>query len=328
MNEDRKSKIIHRIEQRVGIPNLSNILADKLTPTDLQSLLLSVYQKRVLRRNPRNVLLDYQTNKFKVPSQTSPLLLLEWDRTAFSHLPDEYKPIELSPVGPFGSVSSVAPISQDWILTTVRNLELISDTTNILALECAVRRQKFLQIKNTKAAEVHLACSHRVVRSQRYESSNLLQHFRLFSLCSAGRTMGDLRFELKSISTYIQFYVNSIRSFLGNDVAFQVVLLDISPDSQNTTMLSDFITTLNTQVENVKVHSEIEPKEKKDYYQNIRFRIYCNQNNGQEVELVDGGAVDWTQKFLNNAKERLVISGIGSERLCEMQTNNYISNSI
>jgi hypothetical protein len=34
------------------------------------------------------------------------------------------------------------------------------------------------------------------------------------------------------------------------------------------------------------------------------------------LELVDGGSVNWTQKLLSNAKERLVISGIGSERLC------------
>ncbi|MFN8418836.1 MAG: hypothetical protein U0528_06290 [Anaerolineae bacterium] len=30
----------------------------------------------------------------------------------------------------------------------------------------------------------------------------------------------------------------------------------------------------------------------------------------------DGGAVDWTQKLLSNAKERCVIGGIGSERVC------------
>ncbi len=27
-------------------------------------------------------------------------------------------------------------------------------------------------------------------------------------------------------------------------------------------------------------------------------------------------SLDWTQKYLGNAKERLVISGIGSERVC------------
>jgi hypothetical protein len=37
---------------------------------------------------------------------------------------------------------------------------------------------------------------------------------------------------------------------------------------------------------------------------------------GQRLELVDGGSVNWTQKFLSSAKERLIMSGIGSERLC------------
>jgi|GEM_PF-4488011 len=31
--------------------------------------------------------------------------------------------------------------------------------------------------------------------------------------------------------------------------------------------------------------------------------------------LVDGGFTDWTQKLLSNRKERLLISGLGSERL-------------
>ena len=46
------------------------------------------------------------------------------------------------------------------------------------------------------------------------------------------------------------------------------------------------------------------------------FHIRATATSGQQFELVDGGSVDWTQEFLSNAKERLVISGIGSERLC------------
>ena len=34
------------------------------------------------------------------------------------------------------------------------------------------------------------------------------------------------------------------------------------------------------------------------------------------VSLVDGGFVDWTQRLLSDRKERLLISGIGTERLC------------
>ena len=46
------------------------------------------------------------------------------------------------------------------------------------------------------------------------------------------------------------------------------------------------------------------------------FHFYATTASGQPVELVDGGSVNWTQKLLSNAKERLVISGIGSESLC------------
>jgi hypothetical protein len=48
------------------------------------------------------------------------------------------------------------------------------------------------------------------------------------------------------------------------------------------------------------------------------FKIFATPSTGREQELVDGGDVDWTQKLLNNAKERLVISGCGSERVCEL----------
>jgi len=52
------------------------------------------------------------------------------------------------------------------------------------------------------------------------------------------------------------------------------------------------------------------------YYLDLCFHIHATATSGQRLELVDGGSVNWTQKFLGNAKERLVISGIGSERLC------------
>ena len=35
------------------------------------------------------------------------------------------------------------------------------------------------------------------------------------------------------------------------------------------------------------------------------------------MELIDGSDTDWTHRLPNNAKERLVASGIGSERLCQ-----------
>ena len=39
--------IIERILRETGIPELFDVLAERLNPTDLQSLLLAVYQRRV-----------------------------------------------------------------------------------------------------------------------------------------------------------------------------------------------------------------------------------------------------------------------------------------
>jgi hypothetical protein len=42
------SKIIARIEREIGIPGLVAALAERLTPTDLQSVLLEVYRQRAI----------------------------------------------------------------------------------------------------------------------------------------------------------------------------------------------------------------------------------------------------------------------------------------
>ena len=70
-------KIVKRIERKAGIPELASILAEQLSPTDLQSLLLEVYRLRSSRLQPAAVLSDYESNRFVRPSSVSPLSLPE-----------------------------------------------------------------------------------------------------------------------------------------------------------------------------------------------------------------------------------------------------------
>src|SRR5713226_8685316 len=113
----RKSPIIERIERETGVPDLANILTNRLAPTDLQSLLLEVYARRAKKRGPKALLEDHVSNRFTRPAATSPTRFLEWDRVAFSTLPKVFQPIELSPVCPLGTVSALCPISQDWTVS-------------------------------------------------------------------------------------------------------------------------------------------------------------------------------------------------------------------
>jgi len=314
-------KIIRRIEREAGVPNLSRILAERVGPTDLQSLLLEVYRRRVKHRKPSAVLSDYVSSGFTSPSDCDPLRLLEWDRIAVSRLPEGFSMIELSPVSPLGSVSCFAPISQDWVFTTIRNIEVVADSTNILALECARQRQQITKSKGTIATPIHLACSHRVVRAQRYRGAGVQQHFRIFSLCSAGRNTGNLAFELYAVMKHIQFYLDALRDFLGSDVRLRVAIIDLSPDSHEDTIFNALLSNLRKQFKDIDISLEKARVRETDYYGNLRFHVYASATRGHELELVDGGDTNWTQKLLNNAKERLVISGIGSERLCE----NFVS---
>src|SRR5437773_5038628 len=207
-----RSRIINRIERDTGVPHLADILSDRLAPTDLQSLLLEVYARRAKRRDPKALLDDHVSNRFAQPSASNPGRLLECDRVAFSKLPKVFRPVELSPVCPLGAASVLSPVSQDWIVSTIRNTEVVADSTNVLALECAVRRREQKNFSTGHADPVHLATSHRLLRGQKISlGPSVRQHFRLFSLCNAGRDPGNLRFEIETARLHVGFFLTALR---------------------------------------------------------------------------------------------------------------------
>ncbi len=187
------NQIVERIERELGMAGLADLLATRLAPTDLQSLLLEVYRVRSGKRSPADILVSYESDRFARPSTVSPQRLLAWEQTAFSQLPPEFRALELSPVCPLGTSSAIAGVSQDWAVATARNTEVVSDSTNVLALECALRRRKLLRGNPKSTEPVHLAASHRLLRAQRFTGPNQVTHFSLFALCSAGRDPGGRR---------------------------------------------------------------------------------------------------------------------------------------
>jgi hypothetical protein len=309
-------KIVERIEREACIPGLASILAERLSSTDLQSLLLEVYRIRSRRTTPATVLTGYETNRFVRPSTVSPTSLLRWEQIATSNLPQEFQPIALSPVCPLGTNAVVAPVNQNWAVTTSRNTEVVSDSTNVMALECALRRRAHLHLNPKSFDEVHLATSHRLLRAKRYESPGLAAHFSSFALSSAGRDLGNLQFELAALGLHIRFYLQALRAFLGADVPLQVSVTDFYPQPRVERIEAQLFTAMRAAFTNVDYAYDEVRTSGRGYYLDLCFHIYATAASGKRLELVDGGAVDWTQRLLSNAKERLVISGIGSERLC------------
>ena len=317
------NKIMERIEREAGISGLASILAERLSPTDLQSLLLEVYRIRSTHIQPSRVLSDFESNRFVQPSTVSLISLLRWEQIAFLHLPREFEAIALSPVCPFGTSSVVSGVDQNWAVTTARNTEVVSDSTNVLALECAVRRRNLLRSNPKSSESVHLAASHRLLRAQYYESPNSTSHFSSFALCSAGRDQGNLQFELSTLKLHIRFYLRSLRAFLGSDVPLQLSVTDFSSDAHVDLIEAQILSVIRSEFERVDCGFDEHRTKGRGYYSDLCFHIYALDTPGRQLELVDGGSVNWTQKFLSKARERLIISGIGSERLCKEFGNDH-----
>ena len=53
------------------------------------------------------------------------------------------------------------------------------------------------------------------------------------------------------------------------------------------------------------------------YYRDLCYKINARVG-GEREELGDGGMTDWTQRLTANGKERLLISGVGIDRLAAL----------
>ena len=314
-----RQRIVERIEREAGVPGLTSILARRLTPTDVQSLLLEVYRLRAVELTPRKLLELHEANRFVRPSIASPARLQTWDALAWQMLPEGFEAVELSPVCPLGSVSVLAGLSQDWSVSTSRNTDVVSDSTNVLALECAARRRNRLKQDSADSTRVHLATSHRLLRGQKFgEGPGVRQHFRVFALCTAGRDEGSLRFETDVAREHIVYFVRTLTRYLGPTIRMRVAVASLGDDAQRPTMETTLMDRLRTELEGVQVGWEDATPQGRAYYRILRFHIYATHPREGEKELADGGGVDWSQLLLNNQKERMSISGIGTERLVEL----------
>src|SRR5262245_57638771 len=191
--------ITSRIEERLGVPGLLDRLA-ALPAADLRSLLLETMRRRASEMSPADVLRRYVEDRFVRPSSVDPYRLRAVERTALDLLPDGFDVVELSPVAPLGAVAAVSGLSQNLAVSTVRGSEVVGDSTNVLALECAARRRG-------GAGAVRLCAFHRLLRGQRYEDPSFAAHFALLGLTTAGRDEGSFAFEAAALAEHIGFYV-------------------------------------------------------------------------------------------------------------------------
>ena len=146
----------------------------------------------------------------------------------------------------------------------------------------------------------------------------MFAHFSTFALCSAGRDQGNLQFELSALALHIRFYLSALRVYLGPRVPLHLSATLLRPDIRADLVETYLFSPIRSEFERVDWAFDEQRTSGRGYYLDLCFHIDATAASGERVQLVDGGSVNWTQQYLSNAKERLVISGIGSERLCSI----------
>ena len=123
-----------------------------------------------------------------------------------------------------------------------------------------------------------------------------------------------MTFELAGLTLHAGFYAVALRDYLGPEAQVRLSVTPFDPE------LSDRIEThvfgpLRSAHPGLTCVIDLERTRGRGYYQDVCFHIHLVPPSGDAMELADGGSVPWTRTLLSNAKERLFISGIGSERM-------------
>lgn len=294
-----------RAAKRVGraLPaGAREALEHDLSPTDLQTLLITVARARADQITAADVMRRWQHDRFVRPAASDPRRLAAVENRLWQLLPARFTGIELSPVTPLGTCSVVAPISQNRVVATVRNTEVVSDSTNALAVEAARRRGQ------SAAGQVDLACCQRQLRAQVF-GPGAAAHFRLFALVSTARDSGSGRTEAGMLTGHLAYWLGVLQALIPRrQPRIELSVFDSPVLAER---LADTVRPALGRSAALLVDKP-DRAHGRGYYTGFALRITADQGR---AELGDGGLTTWTAQLTANAKERCLVSCIATERL-------------
>jgi hypothetical protein len=305
---------LYRVLERAGGQELLDLLADGLSGADLTTLLLELFRRRADRLSPAEVMRRYRGDRFVAPAPVSLVALRRAEDALLSALPDGFQTLVLAPVLPLAAHSAVATVDPRKVIATVRGSEVAADPTNALALEAALRRSQALAADPRSSQPVQLAASQRVVRAQHFDGPGRLAHFQLFGMVTAGRDTGNRSFEHQHLAEHLRFATRALAAAGAQHTQIRLTGLDDAAAPVIVQVRHEL-----AGLPDVDVVEDPGRTSGRGYYTGLCFAIYA-YIAGEELEIGDGGFVDWTQLLTGNRKERLLISGFGVDRLATAQT--------
>ena len=298
---------IYQTLRDTGKEDLIDFLSQQLTESQLSSLLIEVFQKRAGRKSAAQILNDYQNNRFAQPSTIDPIRFGEQEvqllRIAKSA---GFESVQFSPLTPLGTVAAHQTVSQNHIVSATRRCEVVSDVTNVMALEMASR------LKEKPLEKIHLVSAHRHVRAQPLIESYHTAHFKILAMASSWRDQGKMELDeeilIKHISTYRKMLINSYQ-ITPEDIGVHLLV-----SIRESVEMQRIIKSIKQVFTNQDVNIDRLDTNKK-YYQPIRFQMSIKSIG---ATVIDGGIVDWMSRLTQNKKRRMIISGMGSEIMYKM----------
>ncbi len=278
-----------------------DVLAAEVSGADLTSFLLEVMRRRADRLTAADVMRRARTDPFVEPGVVDARALHRVIATIVDAIPDPFEFVELSPVVPLGTHSTVATVHQHKVVSTVRNTEVAADPTNALALLAALRRRTGSGVTSHRLAAVQ-----RVLRAQPFGAVGQ-QHFTVLGVVTAGRDRGDLAFEREALGEQLAALVTATRAVTASPIRIAITNLRHA----YTAALVDDVREV---VAGAEVTIDPDRTSGRGYYRNLCFKISVDGPDGA-IEVGDGGFTDWTRHLTGNRKERLLISGLGIDRL-------------
>ena len=273
-------------------------LARGMAASEVWSLLLSVMRERAEHRTASALAQQWENDRFVQLSYIDQRTLVDLD----SHLlaaAHEFEAVELSPLAPLGTSSSVALTTQNRVVSTVRGTEVVSDPTNVLALESARR------LREDQTRIVRFCTSHRCVRAQEVPKvAGFAAHFRMFCMTTAGHECKDQAFVTDALTHHIRTHLLGLDRLEQHGYRFanrRVRLLCTEEREPLARRIAAAIEGVDVSIERLEQR----------YYDGLRFMIGAHSLAGDDIPLIDGGAFDWLHKLAANRKLVFVASAIG-----------------
>lgn len=296
------------ISSKAGVDEILNTLA-QLPGTELNSILLELFNRRTENITPAEVLAQFNSNRFVTPSTLDVTgfkeLEFEWLKQAAQQ---GFQPVMLSPLAPLGTCSSFKTIHQNNVVSALRGTEVMSDPTNVFALLIA---QQYKQNKNTNP--VRYVAAERLVRAQGLSQPGHTAHFGIFCMASGGFNSGSFSFEMEQLTEHINLHLSLLSSFNKKDLSIKILLKEDK---------ASLYAAVQNALAEINSHYAVEiivQDEPNAYYNLLQFKTFLH-HNGTEINLSDGGFTNWTQQLLSNKKHRMLISGIGIELVYKLMT--------